>query len=400
MLLIKKEQIQQILRKRNRTFSSVEKTVSKIISDVERNGDNAVKRWTQKLDKISVNKIQVSDDEILLSLKKILPQDKTVINEAIKRITKYHKKQHISSFTMQEDGLSIKFRTKPVDRAGLYIPAGSAPLISTTLMTSIPAKVANVGEIIACSPPTYKGSIHPYIIGCLSMLGIKKIFKIGGSQAIAAMAFGTESVPKVNVIAGPGNIYVNAAKKLVSGIVGIDILAGPSELVVMADNSVNIDFVSADLNAQAEHKYSVVFFLCTDNNIGNKVSKKVKNGYWMKISNLEDGIKIINDIAPEHLQIICKNARSIAEKCVAGAIFIGNYTPCAIGDYIAGPSHTLPTGSTAAFDSGLSVFDFIRTYAIMEANSTFFKKNGIISERLAEIENLFKHRDSLKIRRL
>ncbi|HPP66674.1 MAG TPA: histidinol dehydrogenase, partial [bacterium] len=323
-----------------------------------------------------------------------------IIAKAIEKITKYHKNQQIPIFTINEDGLKIKFRTKPVEKAGIYIPAGSAPLVSTTLMTAIPAKIAGVKEIIACSPPIYKGSIHPYITGCLSMLGIKNIFKVGGSQAIAAMAFGTETIPKVNIIVGPGNVYVNAAKKLLIGNVGIDLLAGPSELVVLADNTANIDFITADLNAQAEHRYSTIFLLCTEDTIGKKISKKINDGYWIKISSINEGVNIINHIAPEHLQIICKNAKTVAEKCVAGAIFIGNHTPCAIGDYIAGPSHTLPTGGSACFNSGLNVFTFLRTYAIMEANKHFVKKNGIIAERIAEIENLFKHRDSIKIRRL
>ncbi len=398
MLLIKAQQIQDILKKRKKILSSVEKTAARIISDVEKNGDKAIIRWTKKLDRIRIDEIQVSNDEIHSAARKISSQDKRVIRKAIERITRYHRKQRIPVFTINENGMRIKFRTKPVEKVGLYIPGGSAPLVSTTIMTAIPAKVAKVKEITACSPPTYKGTIHPYIVGCLSMLGVKRIFKIGGSQAIAAMAYGTESVPKVDIIVGPGNVYVNAAKRLVAGTVGIDLFAGPSELAVLADSTANVEFVSADLNAQAEHRYSCVFFLCTDSKIGKEVSKKVKEGYWIKISSIDEGVEIINRIAPEHLQVICKDAGNIAEKLIAGAIFIGNYTPCALGDYIAGPSHTLPTGGTASFDSGLNVFDFLRTFAIIEASSDFFKKNGIISERLAEIENLLKHRNSIQIR--
>lgn len=399
MLRIKYNELKRILDIKSQDLSCVEKTVSEIISDVKKNGDSALKFWTKKLDGVDIKDFCVSEKEIKNCLKQITENDKKIILNAAKRIERYHKKQKINPFTIKEKGIRIDFRIKPVEKVGIYIPAGTAPLVSTVLMTAIPAKIAGVDEIIACSPPVYNGSIHPYIIGTLSLLGVKKIFKAGGSQAIAAMAFGTQTIPKVNIIAGPGNIFVNAAKKILSGSVGIDLLAGPSELVVLVDETANPDYVIADLRSQEEHKDSLVFLVSTDEKLAKKISKNVKTGYWLLAENIEKGIETINLIAPEHLQIICKNARKLSEKVIAGAVFIGNYTPCAVGDYIAGPSHTLPTGQSAAFDSGLNVFNFLRTYAVIETDWNFFEKNGNIAERLAEIEKLYNHCFSLKIRR-
>ncbi|MGC8805693.1 MAG: histidinol dehydrogenase, partial [Candidatus Ratteibacteria bacterium] len=399
MLQIRPIDVEKVLKEKKRFSASVEHTVSKIISDVEKRGDSALKYWTKKFDGVDIENFQISPQEIESSVKKIPAIDRKLIKQAIKRITDYHKRQRINQFVIKEKEIKISFRIKPVVRAGLYIPGGTAPLVSTVLMTGLPAKIAGVKEIIACSPPSYNGSIHPYIIASLHLIGIDKIFRVGGAQAIAAMASGTETIPKVDVVAGPGNIYVNAAKKTLAGIIGIDLLAGPSELVVLIDSSANPDFIIADLKSQEEHNQSMIFLVSEDSATARKISNNVKSGYWIKIDTMDSAIDIINHIAPEHLQIVCKNANAIADKFIAGAIFIGNYTPCAIGDYIAGPSHTLPTGGSAIFDSGLNVFDFIRTYAIIEANSQFFKKHGTIAERLAEIENLPYHKISIEIRR-
>ncbi|MCM8822574.1 MAG: histidinol dehydrogenase [Candidatus Omnitrophica bacterium] len=377
----------------------MEKIVSRIISDVEKKGDEALRYWTEKLDRAHIEDFRVSQSEIQSCLSRIPASDKKIIKEAAKRIERYHKKQIIKQFSIKEKGIRINFRARPVQSAGIYVPAGTAPLVSTVLMTAVPAKVAGVQQLIACSPPSHNGTIHPYITGALSMLGINKIFKAGGSQAIAAMAFGTETIPRVDVIAGPGNIFVNATKKILTGRIGIDLLAGPSELAALIDETANSDWIEADLKAQEEHKDGLVFLISTDEEKGKKIASRIKTGYLIIVDSITEGVELINRIAPEHAQIVCKDARRVAERIVAGAIFVGNYTPCGIGDYIAGPSHTLPTGGSASFESGLSVFSFLRTYAAMEANSHFFKKNGIIAERLAEIEDLKNHLVSLKIRR-
>ncbi|MCM8817011.1 MAG: histidinol dehydrogenase [Candidatus Omnitrophica bacterium] len=389
-----------ILEKRVSISTDVERRVLKIINDVKKKGDYGLRLWTKKLDGADIQDFSVSENEIKRCLLEIPDTDRKMIKTVITRVEKYHRKQFINQFSIKEPGIKIDFKVKPVEKVGIYIPAGRSPLVSTVIMTAVPAKVAGVKEIIACSPPSYFGTIHPYIIATLAMLEIKKIFKVGGSQAIAAMAFGTESIPKVNIIAGPGNIFVNTAKKLLTGTVGIDLLAGPSELVVLMDNTANPDWVEADLKSQQEHRDGFILMVSTDELLAKKIAKKIKTGYWIKVESIEKGVNIVNKIAPEHVQVICKNARKIAEKIIAGAIFIGNYTPCALGDYIAGPSHTLPTCSSACFDSGLSVFNFLRTFATIEANKRFFYKNGIIAERIAEIENLVHHKKSLKERRV
>lgn len=400
MLQIKENQLDDILRERKTLPAGVEKTVSKIIADIEKKGDEALRYWTKKLDGVLIEDFRVSESEIKESLKQIPEGDRKLIKEAGKRIEKYHKKQTIKQFSIKEEGIRIDFKLKPIEKAGIYIPAGTSPLVSTVLMTVIPAKIAGVKEIIACSPPTYHGTIHPYIIASLSMMGVKKIFKAGGSQAIASMAFGTQTIPRVNIIAGPGNNYVNAAKKILAGIVGVDVLAGPSELVVLMDKTANARWIEADLKSQEEHKNGLVFLISTEVTKAREIAKKIRTGYLILVDSIEKAIEITNLIAPEHLQIICKNARKIAEKVIAGAVFIGNYSPCSIGDYIAGPSHTLPTGGSAEFSSGLNVFNFMRSYAVIEANSRFFKKNGKIAQRLAEIENLKNHREAIKIREI
>ena len=213
------------------------------------------------------------------------------------------------------------------------------------------------------------------------------------------MAYGTETIPKVDKIIGPGNKYVNAAKKLVCGETGIDLLAGPSELVVLCDDTGNSSFIAADINAQMEHGQGLAFLFTTSERVGNEVSGQVKKGWRIKIKDLQEGVKLVNLVAPEHLEIIAAGARKIADKVTAGAVFIGNYTPCALGDYFAGPSHVLPTGGNAAFSSGLSVFDFLRTYAVMEGKREFFTRYGHFAEALAEKEHLFYHKQSLALRR-
>lgn len=399
MLQIKENQIDSIIQKRKLLGSSVERKVLKIIDDIRKKSDQGLIYWTKKLDGVEIQNLMVSESEIKKCLQDIPNNDKKIIKEAITRIERYHRKQIIHQFSIKEPSIRIDFRVKPVERAGIYIPAGTSPLVSTVLMTAIPAKVAGVKEIIACSPPLYHGTINPYIVATLAMTGIRKIFKAGGSQAIAAMAYGTQSIPKVDVVAGPGNIFVNAAKKLLAGTVGIDLLAGPSELTVLIDHTANPDWIEADLKSQQEHKDGFIFLVSTDEKLAKKISSKIKTGYWIKVDSIEKGVNIVNKVVPEHAQIVCRNARKIAEKIIAGAIFIGNYTPCAIGDYIAGPSHTLPTNGSASFASGLTVFNFLRTYAVIEANSHFFDKSGIIAERISEIENLMCHNQALRIRK-
>ncbi|MCM8762405.1 MAG: histidinol dehydrogenase, partial [Candidatus Omnitrophica bacterium] len=300
---------------------------------------------------------------------------------------------------LKEGDISVEFRFSPIESAGIYIPAGQVPLISTALMTVIPAYVAGVKKICVASPPSFQGSVHPLMTGVLGYLGIKNIFAVGGAQAIAAFAYGTETIPKVDVIAGPGNRYVNTAKLLVSGDVGIDTPAGPSELVIFSDGTGNPAFVSADINAQIEHKEGLGILITTSEKFGEKVSREVKGGYWIYVKNSKEAVEIINYIAPEHLQLMCKEPERLLKEVIAGAIFVGDYSPAALGDYFAGPSHTLPTGRSARFSSGISVYTFLRSYAVILCKAGLYKKYGRLIDVFPEIEGLPFHKRSLSIRR-
>ena len=388
-------QLEKILKDRRQKDKKTEKVVREIIERVKKEKDKGLLYYTEKFDKVKVEKIKVEDKEIEESYKKL---DKDLI-EAIKisskKIEKYHKKQIPSEFTLKEETYNISFKFKPVESAGIYIPGGQSPLISTILMSTIPAKIAGVKNIHIATPPSK--NTH-YILGTCKILGIKNIYRVGGAQAIAAFAYGTETIPEVDIIVGPGNKYVNTCKKIISGDKKIDLPAGPSEVVIFSDSSGNSKFIEYDLKAQMEHTDGFGLLITTDEKLGEKISKKVKGGYLMIVKNKKEALKTINLIAPEHLQIISRNPSFLVENSIAGAIFIGNYTPATIGDYFAGPSHILPTEQTARFFSGLSVFTFLRSYAVIEAKKEFYKKYGKYIEKLAETEGLKNHSLTIKIR--
>ncbi|HOL21735.1 MAG TPA: histidinol dehydrogenase [bacterium] len=378
---------------------NIERKVFSIIEEVRKRGDKALIHFTEKFDGVKDIKIKVSEAEIVKAKKNLDRKILQVIELAKKRIERYHRKQIPRTFTLKEKGFSVKFEFSPVKRAGIYIPAGQSPLVSTVLMTVVPAYVAGVKEIYVASPPSFHNSVHPFITGVLGYLGIRDIYAVGGAQAIAAFVYGTETVPKVDVIAGPGNKYVNTAKVLLSGKVGIDTPAGPSELVIFYDGSGRNEFIAADMNAQIEHRDGLGILITTSEKLAEKISRKVKRGYWLYVKNREEAVEAINFIAPEHLQLMCRNPETLAGKVIAGAIFIGDYSPATSGDYFAGPSHVLPTGKTARFFSGLSVYTFLRSYAVISGKSGFYKRYGGLVEMLPEIEGLHFHKESLSIRR-
>ncbi|HDD64669.1 MAG TPA: histidinol dehydrogenase [Firmicutes bacterium] len=388
----------EFLKRKRFEKDGIEKKVRDIIEKVKKEGDKALFYFTEKFDGVRLNQLKVKNSEISSAKKFLSPEILKIIKETSKRIERYHKKQLPSKFSIKENDITLEFLFSPIEKVGIYIPAGQSPLLSTILMTVIPAKIAGVKKIFIASPPSYDGKVHPLILATCNFLGINDIFSIGGAQAISAFAFGTETVPKVDLIAGPGNEYVNTAKRLVYGEVGVDLPAGPSEIVIFSDKSGNDKFIEMDLKSQMEHKGGLGIFITTSERLGEKISKRVKEGYWILVRNSDEAVEIINFIKPEHLQIICRNPEKILNRVIAGAIFVGNYSPATIGDYFAGPSHVLPTGKTAGFSSGLSVYTFLRSYAVIEAKKEFFDKYGEIIKKFAEIEGLKMHSESISIR--
>ncbi len=389
------EQLKKIIEQRKE--EDIEENVREIIEKVKKDKDRAILYFTKKFDKVDLKKIKVSKEEIKKSREELQDELFHSIKKAAERIENYHKKQLPKGFKMREKDVEIEFNFIPIEKVGIYIPAGQAPLISTILMTVIPAKIAKVKEIYICSPPSYNGKVHPLIIAVSSWLGVKEIFQVGGVQAISGFAFGTETIPKVDLVVGPGNKYVNTAKRLLFGEVGIDLLAGPSELVIFSDSSGKVDFIEYDLKAQIEHTDGLGILITTDEKLASLLSEKVENGYCIVVKDEKEAIEIINYICPEHLQVFSKKPY-LFKKCKAGAIFIGDYTPATIGDYFAGPSHVLPTGQAARFSSGLSVYNFLRSYSIIKSKKEFIKKNGKYIEKLTKIEGLKQHKNSIKIR--
>jgi len=387
------------------------KIVEGIIEKVKRRGDKALIELTRKYNGVTLNRktIAVSQKEINEAIKKIPASHKKLLLRLKNRITLYHKKIKPRSLKFKEKGITLGELWQPIERVGLYIPAGLRPLVSSLLMTGCPAEAAGVKEIILTSPPSREGRIDPYILYTASLFGIKKIYKIGGAQAIAALTFGTETIPKVQKIAGPGNIYVTLAKKLLYGEVGIDLLAGPSEIVILADETALPRFVALDLFSQTEHgANSVSILISTSPNLIKKVKKILKEFKFrlpkynlIFASSLKQGIKLVNEIAPEHLEIMIKKPQKIVPLIKnAGAIFIGPYSPVPLGDYAAGPSHVLPTAGTSSFSQGITTQTFMKRISFISSKKTGFLKLSKDAIKMAEIEGLDGHKKALAIRRI
>ncbi|MCX8094101.1 MAG: histidinol dehydrogenase [Candidatus Goldbacteria bacterium] len=394
----------------NKTELSVTNDIIKIINDVRINKDKALKKYEQKFDGVVINDFKVKPGVIKKAYslidKKVLPAMKV----AIKNIEAYHKlqKNNLKDFIYKNYGYTIQQKYIPLNTVGIYIPGGQVPLFSTVFMASIPAKVAGVKSIILVSPPRYKGEINPYILVAADMIGIKEIYKIGGAQAIAALAYGTETIPRVDKIVGPGNIYSTMAKKYLFGTVGIDCINGPSEITIIADETANLDYIFYDLLAQAEHSNGHSLLITLSEKLASEIEKRLKNNFRnndidimiIYVKNIKDGIDIINYKAPEHLLIVTRNPNKILKEIKnAPAIFIGNDTPVAFGDYIAGSNHILPTNGTGRFFSALSVLDFLKHTHIVKCTKNAIKKLGNFIELMADKEGLYNHSKSVKVRR-
>ena len=371
---------------------NVEGIVADIIENVKQNGDKALIEYAEKFDKATLTSLQVTSQEIDEAVAAVEPKFLEILQKAAKNIRKFHEKQLRNSFIINdENGVVIGQKVIPVDRAGLYVPGGTAAYPSTVLMDSIPAKIAGCREVVMVTPPGADGKINPVILAAASVAGVDKIFKIGGAGAIAALAYGTESVPKVDKIVGPGNAFVAEAKKQVFGKVSIDMIAGPSEILIVADGASDPRFVAADLLSQAEHDKLASAVLVTDSEalaaavqaeLENQIPQLSRadiarvsidrNGKIIVADTLEAAIEIANEIAPEHLELCVDNPFDYLDQIRhAGSIFMGRHCPEALGDYFAGPNHTLPTSGTARFSSPLSVDDFVKktqyTYYTREA---------------------------------
>ncbi|MDH4231424.1 MAG: histidinol dehydrogenase [Nitrospirota bacterium] len=398
--------------------SSVERSVSEILQDVKMNGDGAVLKYTKKYDDKKAGKITVTPAEIRKISDKARPEIVKALEGAAKRIRKFHAMQAESSWSFSEGDTVLGQIIHPLKRVGVYVPGGKAAYPSTVLMNVIPAQVAGVKEIAVCVPVP-GGEINPYVMAAIRMLGIKEVYKIGGAQAVAAMAFGTKTVKKVDKIVGPGNIYVATAKKMVFGVVDIDMIAGPSEILVIADSSADPAFIAADMLSQAEHDELASSVLITDSHsLAEKVSGEIalqlavlkrrkiagasldNYGAIVIARNIRDAVSLSNQIAPEHLEVMTENPMDILPLIEhAGAVFLGPWTPEALGDYAAGPNHTLPTGGTARFFSPLGVYDFYKRSSMLSFGKKGFLRLSKIVETIADTEGLEAHGNTIRVRK-
>ncbi len=410
--------INEILLRQDLNEQSVEESVKNIITRVKREGDRALFEYTARFDKANLNSLEVKIEEIEEALN-IVGDFTHVIKEAKENIYLFHKKQKRKGFKIQNSaGATVGQRVTPLKRIGVYVPGGTASYPSTVLMNVVPAKIAGVKEIIMVTPPSLNGKVNPYILAAAYEAGVNKIFKIGGAQAIAALAFGTESIPKVDKIVGPGNIYVATAKKQVFGEVDIDMIAGPSEILIIADDTANAAYVAADMLSQAEHDKRATSILITNSvTLANEVQCEVEkqlnklprkeiaqtsienNGKIILTSTINQAVEISNQIAPEHLELsLCEPEKWFKKVKNAGSVFFGSYTPEAVGDYFAGPNHTLPTSGTARFSSALAVDDFVKKTQFICYNKDTLGKVREKIERFAVCEGLDAHANAIKIR--
>lgn len=402
------------------------RTVSRILEDVRCNGDEAVLKYAKRFDapQLSIKSIKVSASELEAAPKSVDRSFLRALNRAASQIEAFHRQQVRKSWIdTRRPGTLLGQMVNPVDAAGVYVPGargGETPLVSTVLMTAIPAKIAGVENIVMVTPSTKGGGINPHLLVAAKKVGIKNIYKIGSAWAIAALAYGTETIPRVDVIAGPGNIYVTLAKKIVSGTVGIDMIAGPSEILVIADDSAIPEFAAADLLSQAEHDALSSAILLTDSTqtakaVAAEVDKQLvtlprreiareslkRFGAILVVKDLEAAIALANRFAPEHLELqIGEPFEYLGRIRNAGAVFLGHYTPEPVGDYMAGPNHVLPTAGTARFSSALSVDHFLKTSSIIHYSRSAFKREAADVLRLAEIEGLDAHARSIRMRLL
>lgn len=395
---------------RSSSSKDVSSVVSSIIKDVQEKGDEALREYTKKLDGADISEIEVSKEEIKAAADSMDSEFMRVLEKAASNIRKYHSKQVRNSFVMtEENGIVLGQKIVPVSVAGIYVPGGTAAYPSTVLMDTIPAKIAGCGSVIMVSPPGKDGKLNPAVLASAYVAGVDRVFRVGGAQAIAALAYGTETIPRADKIVGPGNIYVAEAKKQVSGVVSIDMIAGPSEILIISDGASKAKVVAADMLSQAEHDKNASAVLITDSErLAEEVRAELEvqlpllprydiarasidtNGKIIVVDSIEKAIEVSDRIAPEHLEVCVDNPFDYLDKIHnAGSVFLGRNCPEALGDYIAGPNHTLPTSGTARFSSPLSVDDFVKKYQF-----SYYTQSALAS--VADDVALFARREGLE----
>jgi histidinol dehydrogenase len=416
-----KELVKGLLSRSQLEYGDVQSKVDAILADIKANGDEALFKYTKSFDKFDVDadKLVVTKEEIADAYSKVDAELVEVIKRSAQRIRAFHEKQKLNSWLEPApNGEMLGQLIRPLDRVGVYVPGGKAAYPSSVLMNIIPAKVAGVHEIAMTTPPNSEGKINPTTIVAADIAGVDKIYKAGGAQAIAALAYGTESIPKVDKIVGPGNIFVALAKRSVYGYVNIDSVAGPSEILILADDSANSEYVAADLLSQAEHdELASAVLITTSERLAKEVQLEVEKmtarlerkaiieksldnyGAVIIVKDFDEATQLSNAIAPEHMEICTNNPFELLPKIQnAGAIFLGHYTPEPLGDYMAGPNHVLPTGGTARFFSPLSIDDYIKKSSLISFSDAALQRLGKDVIRFAEAEGLTAHANSVKVR--
>lgn len=408
-----------LLMRTQLTNEKVNQAVNDILNNVKKEKDAAIKRYTYAFDGASLQSFKVTEQEIHDAYQQVDSNLVKNLQYAKNNIEMFHQQQINHDFVIEKNGIRLGQRTRPIETVGIYVPGGTAAYPSTVLMNAIPAKIAGVKTIVMVTPPSRDGKINPNILVAADLVGIDAIYKVGGAQAIGALAYGTEQIPKVNKIVGPGNIYVAVAKKMVMGDVGIDMIAGPSEVLVIADETAHPKEVAADLLAQAEHDVLAASILITPSrNLAYCVQEEIESiiktlkrqeiirqsldrfGAIVITKSLDEAISLSNMIAPEHLEIMTNNPEEIFNKIEhAGSIFLGRYTPEPVGDYIAGPNHTLPTSGTATFASPLSVYDFVKRTSFVSYTRDALDEASSYIIGLADAEELDAHAYAIKVRK-
>ena len=416
-----KSQLKSILHVDSASNDEIIKVVNAIVDEVKNNGDKALLEFTKKLDGVnvkSIKELEITQHELDDSLNKILPSQKIALEKAAFRVADYHRRQLTNSWDYRDEkGSLFGQKVTPIDRVGLYVPGGKAAYPSSVIMNAVPAKVAGVKELIMVVP-TPKGDKNQLVLAAAKLSGVNRVFAIGGAQAVAALAFGTETIPQVDKIVGPGNAYVAEAKRKVFGTVGIDMIAGPSEILVICDGKTNPDWIAMDLFSQAEHdELAQSILICPDKNFINLVKKSMDKlidqmtrkkiiktslearGLFILVKDLAEAVEISNMIAPEHLELSVSDPEALADEIThAGAIFMGRNTCEAVGDYCAGPNHVLPTSGTARFSSPLGVYDFQKRSSLINLSEESASELGKIAAELALGEGLEAHALSAKFR--